>query len=359
MRSRPTPKDLELCRYCPSLCQSRCPVNLALADIAWSPCGKMSGVWRLQEGLVKATREATIPLHMCLDCLACREVCDHGVEVPDNLAGARLAADTHYAQTQNPVDTTWNTQKAWETLRSCTPAWRCVDEAAVLLVPGREMLEPEGVDQLKALFQVLDKLSDEVVGVNPDSVLDDGHFSYIHGNLAQAKTAAGKAFKRYGKYKRIVVASPHNLSFVTLHWPQLGYDRSKSVMGVIEYLSSAMDWNHSARFDGRVAWHDPCHLGRHLEQYQLPRDLLKWAGRYAPVELLHNHGNSLCCGGGYPMSTRDPDGAARVTAMRVAEIDASEADVVVTGCSQCVHTLREANPEKPIKHLVEFLAEVL
>jgi Fe-S oxidoreductase/nitrate reductase gamma subunit len=47
----------------------------------------------------------------------------------------------------------------------------------------------------------------------------------------------------------------------------------------------------------RVAYHDPCYLGRYNGVYEAPRRVLKALG-VDMVELPRNHSNSLCCGGG-------------------------------------------------------------
>ena len=48
----------------------------------------------------------------------------------------------------------------------------------------------------------------------------------------------------------------------------------------------------------RVAFHDPCYLGRANGIYEPPRELLGAIPGIELVEMAHNRTMSLCCGGG-------------------------------------------------------------
>ncbi len=370
MRSRTNARDTTCCVHCPTLCLSRCPVSNAAANLSYSPWGKQSAVWRLKGKLVDSSPESQHPLWMCLDCLACREACLHGIDVPTNLAAARIEcgggkpplierrqpgdwADSGHAARIPPNDP----EKGWKLLRDVAPSWRRVKECQALFVPGLEMLQEDSVDLLEATFRLLDAVGDKVLGVNKDSALECGHHGYAHAWFKAAEKEARTTAKKFGRYSRVVLASPHCASFLRLKWPEIGLDRSRQATTLLEFVGRRVDLSGPSFHEGRVAWHDPCHLGRHLGMYQLPRDLLKWACRQPPVELLHRKEKGQCCGGGWPVPSVAPDVASSVSSLVAQEFRDSGADTLLVGCAQCRRQLRTADQNLPVRHIVELLAE--
>jgi Fe-S oxidoreductase len=356
--------------HCPSLCLSRCPVSTATANLSFSPWGKQSAAWRVKTRLVESSAATQLPLWMCLDCLACREACLHGIDVPANLAAARIecaAGKPPMLERRQPGE--WSEDKTaariapydpevgWKLLRDIAPSWRRVKECQALLVPGMELLQEDSVDLLEAVFRMLDVVGDKVLGINRDSALECGHHPFAHGWSKSAEKEARTAAKKFGRYSRVVFASPHCASFVRLRWPEAGLDRSRQATTLLEYAGRRLDLSGPAFHKGRVAWLDPCHLGRHLGLYQLPRDILKWACNHPPVELLHRKEKGQCCGGGWPVPSVAPEVASEVSSLVIEEFRASGAQTLLVGCAQCRRQLKTAAPGLPVRHIVELMAE--
>ncbi len=356
MKTQTDDRQLGLCFFCPTLCQSRCPAGFVSGNITYTPWGKMSVVRRIEDGQFPPSSETCFPTSMCLDCLACREACDHLVDVPSNLAAFRNEHVEHGARVPRGEAAHYDPDKAWQLLQSVTPTWRQVEETQVLLVPGQDLLTPESLPILRSIFIVLDLIGDRTVGVNRDSVLECGHASYHHGSKPEALTEAKLAYRRFGRYSRVLLASPHCASFVKLNWPALDLDRTKTVTSLLEYVGKRVDFSGTGFFTKRIAWHDPCHLGRHLGMFQLPRDLLNWACNRPPVELAHHHERSQCCGGGYPLVSADPETSSRISQLVAQEFTESGAELLVTACGQCVRQLRLVLGDQKVMHLFDVLA---
>lgn len=350
-------RKLQLCLYCPTLCLSRCPVSLATGNITFSPWGKASSAWRLNKGLVPLDRDTILPTYMCHDCLSCREACNHDQDVPSMLAETRmeLAASGHGLV--SPRTDTFDMEESWRLLRDTAPSWRRVEDCQALLVPGRELLNKDGIKILQAIFRVLDLVDDKVVGVNRDSVLECGHHPYAHADMEGTTREANRAFNRYGRYSRVVLGSPHCASFMRLKWPEMGMDRSRQAVTILEFVGKKVDFSNPGFYPKRVAYHDPCHLGRHLGLYQVARDLLKWATNHPPVELAYSRNRAFCCGGGYPVDTVAPEAANRVTDMLVELFESSGADVLATSCGRCKQRLKGARKGLKVFHLMEIIGK--
>lgn len=50
--------------------------------------------------------------------------------------------------------------------------------------------------------------------------------------------------------------------------------------------------------NGKVAYHDPCHLGRHSGVYEEPRYIISDIARLDLVEFRENREKSMCCDAG-------------------------------------------------------------
>jgi Fe-S oxidoreductase len=121
----------------------------------------------------------------------------------------------------------------------------------------------------------------------------------------------------------------------------------------------------SAESDKKIAFHDPCYLGRHNGIYDEPRSLARMASRAAPVELQRDRSNSFCCGGGGGMSFAEEPPAQRVNQERAREILATGAEVVAVACPFCLTMMedginaRRGDREVRVKDVAELLAEAL
>lgn len=366
MPRMPVDSSIGLCLYCPNLCLSRCPVSLSTGNLTLSAWGKMSCAWRLRSQLVTETRASRHPTFMCLDCLACREACDHGQDVPSALAevrfGFRTAPAEPHAREPDPSGlplpalVPYDPEEAWRILRDATPAWRRSEDCQALLVPGMELLDASLAPVLAAIFRVLDLVGDRETGVNRDSVLECGHRPHACGDLSAAIEEARRAASRFSRYSRILLASPHCASFALGRWPTLDLGRSPRMLTLLEHVGRNADLLRPGSFDGKVAWHDPCHLGRHLGQYGLPRDLLQWATNARPVELPYSHNRSYCCGGGYPLSAASPTVSLSIASLLASHVREAAADVLAVGCGNCLKNLRLAAPDLNVVHIMEILA---
>ncbi|MFC1872174.1 (Fe-S)-binding protein [Chloroflexota bacterium] len=91
----------------------------------------------------------------------------------------------------------------------------------------------------------------------------------------------------------------------------------------------------------KVAYHDPCQLGRFLGIYDEPRRIL---GAIEGIELVEepriSGERATCCGGGGGFETVFPELSGLLAENRVREM-AVEADMIVTGCPGCLMQLKD------------------
>lgn len=88
-----------------------------------------------------------------------------------------------------------------------------------------------------------------------------------------------------------------------------------------------------ADFDGRVTYHDSCHLLRELGVSSAPRKLIQ---AVRGVEFVEMNAPEACCGFGGTFSVKYPEISTAMAAEKATNIERSGADVVVACDSSCL-----------------------
>lgn len=92
----------------------------------------------------------------------------------------------------------------------------------------------------------------------------------------------------------------------------------------------------------KVTYHDPCHLGKHNEVVEAPRNVLKAIPGIELVEMKRHGVDSWCCGAGGGVRTAFLDWATESAAERVKEAEATGVDTLVSACPFCYQNIETA-----------------
>ncbi|MHA1266113.1 MAG: heterodisulfide reductase-related iron-sulfur binding cluster [Candidatus Helarchaeota archaeon] len=106
----------------------------------------------------------------------------------------------------------------------------------------------------------------------------------------------------------------------------------------------------------KVAYHDPCELGRLNKIYDAPRKLLLSIPLIQLEEPFRTNINSWCCGAGAGVQAGYPDLCQKIAADRYGELQDPGADYIITACPNCTHALGQVGK---IYDLIEFLTKFL
>jgi Fe-S oxidoreductase len=128
-----------------------------------------------------------------------------------------------------------------------------------------------------------------------------------------------------------------------------------------EFLN-CIDFKMNA-FNKKVAYHDPCHLGRGAGLYEQPRQLLQRIPGITLIELPYNRGESHCCGGGGGVRAAYPDIAQGIAKRRMNEARSTGVEILVTSCPFCVDNLKKgdelAKTGIKVMDIMQLVAEVV
>ncbi len=163
------------------------------------------------------------------------------------------------------------------------------------------------------------------------------------------------------KFNTIVTTDPHSYNTLKHEYPEPGWT-VRHYTEVISDLIADGRLTIKKKLEGRVTYHDPCHLSRYAQVTEPPRKILTALG-LTPVEMTRNRANSFCCGGGGGRIWMTDTGAAeRPSNQRIheaLEIDGIEQFVVA--CTKCFSMYREAvtatGTEFQVKDVIELVEE--
>jgi Fe-S oxidoreductase len=166
--------------------------------------------------------------------------------------------------------------------------------------------------------------------------------------------------------KKIVVSSPHCLhtfkneypdfrvTFEVIHLTQLLFQLLRE--GKIEFTKS---------YGKKVAYHDPCYLGRHNGIFDEPRGILNKVPGLELKELPESRIDSLCCGGGGGRVWMETQKGERFSDLRMEQALGVGAEVLVTACPYCITMFEDsrltlnATEKIEVKDITEIVAEVI
>ena len=190
------------------------------------------------------------------------------------------------------------------------------------------------------------------------------------------KTGDEELFKRLARdnittfidsgVKKILVSSPHCYHTFKNEYPEFMVNfevahTSQHVFGLL--CEGKLDIKKE--YKKKVAYHDPCYLGRHNGIYDEPREALKKIPGIELIEMADSRENSLCCGGGGGRIWMETPKEERFSDLRVEQAVAAGAEVLVTSCPYCITNFEDSrlnldNSEViEIKDITEIFQEVL
>ena len=137
--------------------------------------------------------------------------------------------------------------------------------------------------------------------------------------------------------KKILVSSPHCYQSLRKEYPEFRVDFD--VLHISEYLLDLLGEGRlefTTEYPKRVAYHDPCYLGRQNGIYDPPREILKRIPGLELVELTDSHEDSLCCGGGGGRIWMETPKEERLSDLRLEQAVEAGANELATFCPYCI-----------------------
>lgn len=345
------------CKFPLNYTDFNCPSYLKYRFESFAPGGRMWLIRAWQEGEIPMSPRLGQVLFSCATCRNCVEACALP-QLKDKLVECFIAARQDAVDQGvippavrdyfKAVSVSGNPYKLPAAERG-----RWADGLGLERYSGQEYLfyigDEGAFDELgqrmaRSVAGLLQRLGVSF-GILAEDEICDGNDARALGEEGLAEHLAMENIARLNALgvKKVMTLSPHAYHAMKNVYPQLGgrfavYHYSQ----VLAPRLAGQALKNDQRC--RVAYHDPCYLGRWNGEYMAPRQVLQAVPGVMLIELDRAKQNALCCGGGggnffTDMLGTGPDQASRA---RVREALSSGADTLAVACPQCYRMLSDA-----------------
>jgi iron-sulfur cluster protein len=395
-------------------CLGACPVFTSVAGHTYGHIYQ-GGIGAVLTAFINGMDQAKDPASLCMGCLACKEVCPAQIDIPGliNRLRARSVAEDglslksrlalrHILKRPGRLAGTIKLGRYLQRpftdedsiirnlpypLKSLT---QTISLPAISDRPLRDRLPHDrpagGKTNAGVAFYAgcladygYPELGEDVVKVLRESGIEPyyppgqtccGAPAFFNGDtettieMAKINIAALEA----GDPGHIVTVCPGCAGMLQREYPSLLADepqwqhRAQGVAGKIRDFSQLVleltaEGEKKPARNRKITYHDPCHLKRGLGIYSEPRELLEREG----FELVEMNGADACCGFGGETVLNYPELSDSVMRRKLAAIEATGVDTVVTNCVPCILQLRGGLDKRQSKirviHSAQLLAE--
>ncbi len=349
------------CGYCKlpgNYVDINCPSYLAFRFETYSPGGRM---WLLRawlDGKIPASQRFAEIMFSCASCGNCVEHCAFP-EFRDRLllaftAGKEAFLDAglvppavrdYLTKVQlhgNPYGKSVKKSTQWMDGLEVEPF---SDQEYLFFADDVGTYEPRGQEIARSVVTLLQKAGISF-GVITEALNSDGNDVKAIGETPLFEELAGKNIKILNNknVKKIITLSPHSFNTFKNDYPALGGQYQVfHYTQVLAFAMTSLDFS-TKEPDLKIAFHDPCYLGRHNTDYESARMILRSVPGVSLVEMDRNRKNALCCGGGggnffTDLLSGGDDSSARV---RVREAVDAGAQILAVACPMCAVMLEDA-----------------
>ncbi len=376
-------KDGERIRKCLQCgaCSGVCPFGYIMKF----PPGKMVGALRsdIFDQVLK-----TDSVWMCVSCSACAAFCPSQIPITTalmtrtkeemilagNVPAELQAALANTQRYGNPMGESPRKRSDWtagiqpevnilgKSRQSVDVLWFVGDYASY---------HPRMQSATRAFAKIMNALGVKfgILGPEENSDGDSQRLAGERGLFEMIARKNGQAFRKY-QFGEIITTDPHAFNALKNEYP--GLDISYPVRHYTQFLADRLDQLKpmlKTEVKAKIAYHDPCYLGRVNDIYDEPRALMNAIPGVELVEMSHQRSNSLCCGGGGGGMWLDgfqwEKAHTRLSEWRVREAVAAQADILAVGCpyepprfEDATKTIETASQLK-VREIAELLAEAM
>ena len=358
--------DLVTCTEC-GRCQSQCP--------AWNtgkPLSPKLLIMDLRDELFRNSKQALVPgvisedvLWACTTCGACVEQCPVDIEHVDAIVDMRryevLIESRFPPEAALMLRNVENRGDPWGLGAAQRLQWT---EGLDFEIPVIEGTIPDDVEYL--FWVGCAGALDERARKSTQSIARLLHQAEVSfAVLGPAESCTGDPVRRLGNeylfqtqaqqnietlqaagVHKIIASCPHCFNSLAKEYPALG--GNFEVIHHTQLLGRLVAAGKLSpnRLDAKVAYHDPCYLGRHNQVYGPPRSVIESVPGVSSVEMGRCRERSFCCGAGGARMWLEENQGKRINLERTDEALGTGADVVSTACPYCLIMLDDAVKER-------------
>jgi len=325
---------LTMCIYCPKVCRFACPVSESTQNESHSTWAKMTTAQQVNLGQRRMDDGASAAVHACTGCMRCKSFCKHDNEVGPALFAARTIARTEGTQPKGAATTlatfTQSGNPFGQPLGEVVARFKAETPMRYPLFPGCSTL-------VKRTALIDDALTvanafGAPMGVCKASARCCGYPLYAGGAHEQFAAHARIFASTLEHYPELVVMDPGCAHTLAVVYPKFDVKLPSRIRTLYEVLADNLPHAPSKPpMEETAGYHDACHLGRGMGQYDQPRALLKRAvSTMLEAPSMKEEGG--CAGGGGLLPRTMPEASVDVARRQALEVGPG-GETVVTACA--------------------------
>jgi len=357
------------CKYSYKEFEPSCPSGEKFLFESYWASGRIRTIRGLINGDLEWSEDLKDPIFACTTCGACIDSCNapHADYIVDMIEALRELAVKHIGSAENQEFLISRCEE------SCNPygepnsdnielkkKFNLPDKAEWVYYIGctsnyrQQNLRDSTIRFLKKAginFTLIDEhcCTSPMIRTGQIGIVND----YMNYNIAQIKnTGASKVITSCaGCYKTI-----------KRDFKRFGGEYDFEVYHTVELVKQLLDEGKitfKSEYNKTITYHDPCHLGRHMGIYEIPREIYKQIPGLKLVEMKRNRNFAWCCGAGGGVKIGYPDWAVEVSSERLKEAKETGATVVSSTCPFCRTNLSDANKNYNFEFEVLDLMEII
>ncbi len=357
------------CKYSYKNFEKSCPSGEKFLFESYWPSGRIRIIRGVLNGELDWTDELIDPIFACTTCGACMDSCQapHADYIVEMIEALRELAVQHIGPAKNQQFLVSRCEE------SCNPygepnsdnedlkkKYNLPDKAEWVYFIGctsnyrQQSLRDATLRFLKKAkidFTLVDEhcCTSPMIRTGQLSIVKD----YMNYNIAQIKNAGAK---------KVITSCAGCYKTLINDFERFGEEMGFEIYHSLELVKQLLDkkkLKFKSGYNKIVTYHDPCHLGRHMGIYELPREIYKQIPDLKLVEMKRNRNFSWCCGAGGGVKIGYPDWAIEISKERLEEAKETGATVITSTCPFCKTNLTDANNAYNFDFEVLDLMEIL
>ena len=366
--------EILACVQC-GFCRAGCPTYSQTGLESMNARGRVLLAFNLMSGRLKPSAEMATRLYQCTNCLNCKYTCPSRVEVADIVQAARQrlaaggllppifqASSKSLTQYGNPFGEP--REKRTDTFPT---GFKPAQSGAEVLLFGGCVGSYQDVNLIPNLMAILEKagISYTSLGQEEDCC---GYLSYLIGLEDDFRTCVAANTKKFADLgvKQIITSCPGCYRTLAKLYPGYGGSPEIKVHHVTTFLNDLLSQGKvplKGNGGQEIVYHDPCDLGRHMNIFEEPRNVLKSLPGVELTEFKLNRLLAKCCGSGGGVKGFDNPLSQDMAYQRVLQALEVGAEVIVSACPSCKSNLTQGaarvRKEKKGKIKVKDITEVV
>jgi glycolate oxidase subunit GlcD len=369
--------EIMACIMC-GFCRAGCPTYEETSLESINARGRVILAYHLLTGRLKPSKELAERFYKCTTCLNCNAVCPAGVKVSDIVQAARVRLaevgylpPIHRTLIQSIEEKGNPFGEAIEKRGDVYPTeFKPKEKASTLLFFGC-VASYQDINVIPSTLKIMDKAKIDYTTLGTEEHCC-GYISYLVGDQKEFERCIKNNinhFERMGLKEIVTTCAGCYRTFKDLYPKHDGFPGIQ-VYHTVEYLEKLITNGKLPLKNGakmKVAYHDPCDLGRHMNIYDPPRNVIRAIPSVELIEFPQNRNLAKCCGGGGGLKAFDTNMSLEISYKRVQQASGIGADVIVSACPSCKSNLqvaaarlrKEKKGKIKVMDITELVAEVL